>query len=144
MGEYRDAVAAVRAADPGSVLLIGGRSMGGRVASMVADELHGRGEIAGLVCLGYPFHPPGKPDQLRTAHLVHLASPALIVQGERDEFGTRAEVDGYTLSPAIEILWLPDGDHSLTPRKSVSGFGYRDHVATTADAVVAFAERLAG
>lgn len=144
VGEYRDAVAAVRAADPGSVLLIGGRSMGGRVASMVADELHGRGEIAGLVCLGYPFHPPGKPDQLRTAHLVHLASPALIVQGERDEFGTRAEVDGYTLSPAIEILWLPDGDHSLTPRKSVSGFGYRDHVATTADAVVAFAERLAG
>lgn len=144
VGEYRDAVAAVRAAGPGSVLLIGGRSMGGRVASMVADELHGRGEIAGLVCLGYPFHPPVKPDQLRTAHLVHLASPALIVQGERDEFGTRAEVDGYTLSPAIEILWLPDGDHSLTPRKSVSGFGYRDHVATTADAVVAFAERLAG
>ncbi len=143
LGEYRHAVAAVRAAAPGT-LVIGGRSMGGRVASMVADELHADGMVAGLVCLGYPFHPPGKPEQLRTAHLEHLATPALIVQGERDEFGTRAEVDSYALSPAIEILWLPDGDHSLTPRKSVSGFGYRDHLATTADAVVAFAARVAG
>lgn len=142
-GEYRDAVAAVAAQAPGP-LLIGGRSMGGRVASMVADDLHAAGTVAGLICLGYPFHPPGKPEQLRTAHLEHLATPALIVQGERDEFGTRAEVVGYALSPAIEILWLPDGDHSLTPRKSVSGFGYRDHLATAADAVVAFAARVAG
>ena len=66
MDEYRAAVAAVPAGAP---LLIGGKSMGGRVASLVADELYAAGRIAGLVCLGYPFHPPKKPEQLRTAHL---------------------------------------------------------------------------
>ncbi len=71
--------------------------MGGRVASIVADELHDAGDIAGLVCLGYPFHPPGKPEQLRTAHLHGLTIPALICQGTRDAFGTRDEVAGYAL-----------------------------------------------
>ncbi len=66
--------------------------MGGRVASMVADELFAKGSIAGLLCLGYPFHPPGQPEQLRTKHLVGLKTPALICQGTRDEFGTRDEV----------------------------------------------------
>jgi predicted alpha/beta-hydrolase family hydrolase len=142
-GEYRAAVAAVRGAGV-TRLLIGGRSMGGRVATLVADELHHEGLIAGVVCFGYPFHPPTKPDQLRTAHLEHLTTPTLIVQGDRDEFGPRSEVEGYDLSPAIELLFLPDGDHSLTPRKTVSGFGYRDHLATAADAVVTFAGRVAG
>jgi len=95
-------------------LFIGGKSMGGRIASMVADEA----EIAGLVCLGYPFHPPGKPEKLRTAHLERLATPALFVQGTRDPFGTREEVAGYRLSPAIGFHWSEDGDHSLKPRKS--------------------------
>ena len=72
--------------------------MGGRVASMVADELHAAGRVAGLLCLGYPFHPPGRPEQLRTAHLARLATPALICQGTRDPFGTREEVAGYALS----------------------------------------------
>ena len=84
MDEYRAAVAAVPADVP---LIIGGKSMGGRVASMVADELYAAGHIRGLACLGYPFHPPKKPEQLRTAHLTALACPALIVQGERDPFG---------------------------------------------------------
>jgi len=87
LGEYRDAVAAVG----GGPLVIGGRSMGGRVASMVADELMDAGLVQGLVCLGYPFHPPGKPEQPRTAHLEHLRTPTLIIQGERDEFGTTPE-----------------------------------------------------
>ena len=137
-GEYRAAVDAVRAAGV-TRLLIGGRSMGGRVATLVADELRDEGLIAAVVCFGYPFHPPAKPDQLRTAHLEHLRTPTLIVQGERDEFGTRSEVESYALSPAVEVLFLPDGDHSLTPRKTVSGFSYRDHLATAADAVVRFA-----
>ena len=64
IGEYRDAVAALGAAGP---LVIGGKSMGGRVASMAADELHAAGRVAGLLCLGYPFHPPGRPERLRTA-----------------------------------------------------------------------------
>ena len=109
--------------------------MGGRVASMVADELYAAGRISGLVCLGYPFHPPGKPEQLRTAHLGDLKTPALICQGTRDAFGTLDEVAAYRLSPAISLLWLDDGDHDLKPRKSVSGYTVSDHLRTVAAAV---------
>lgn len=96
----------------GVPVFIGGRSMGGRMASMVADELH----VRGCICLGYPFHPPGQPAKLRTEHLAALRTPTLIVQGERDPFGTRAEVEGYSLSSSIRITWLRDGDHSFKPR----------------------------
>jgi hypothetical protein len=140
-GEYRDAVAAVRGAGPLGSLLIGGKSMGGRVASLVADELADLGYIAGLVCLGYPFHPPEKPQQLRTAHLHELRVPTLICQGTRDPFGTREEVPGYGLSPAIEMHWLEDGDHDLRPRKAISGRSYADNLGEAADAVAAFAAR---
>jgi len=139
--EYREAVDALGAAGP---LIIGGKSMGGRVASMVADELHDAGRIAGLLCLGYPFHPPGKPTQLRTAHLVDLRTPALICQGTRDEFGTRDEVAGYAISDGIELLWLEDGDHDLKPRKSVSGFTTADHLRTVGAAVSDWAGRITG
>lgn len=122
-------------------LVIGGKSMGGRVASMVADELFESGRISGLLCLGYPFHPPGKPEQLRTAHLADLKTPALIVQGTRDEFGTREEVPTYRLSPAIDILWLEDGDHDLKPRKRISGFSAADHLGTMAEAAAAWVGR---
>ncbi len=123
-------------------IVIGGKSMGGRVASMIADVMHAAGKIAGLVCLGYPFHPMGKPDQLRTAHLANMTCPALIVQGTRDIMGTREEVAGYTLSPSIDMLWLEDGDHDLKPRKSVSGHTAAEHMLTMAAAVNAFAQRL--
>jgi predicted alpha/beta-hydrolase family hydrolase len=116
--------------------------MGGRVASMVADDLLAEGRIAGLLCLGYPFHPPAKPAQLRTAHLEALKTPALICQGTRDEFGTRSEVAGYTLSDRIEILWQEDGDHDLKPRKKISGFSAADHLKAMADATARFAERI--
>ena len=142
MPEY---LAAVEALGPVSgPLFIGGKSMGGRVASMVADELFAEGRIAGLVCLGYPFHPPGKPEQLRTAHLAGLKTPALIVQGTRDGFGTRDEVAGYDLAPGIELSWLEDGDHDLKPRKSVSGFSAADHLRTMAETVRAWMDRVAG
>jgi len=136
---YKAAVAELGAKGP---LIIGGKSMGGRVASMVADELYSEGRIAGLLCLGYPFHPPGKPEQLRTQHLQGLKTPALICQGTRDEFGTREEVPGYDLSGSIEILWLEDGDHDLKPRKKISGFSTADHLATMAEAVLAWTARL--
>jgi uncharacterized protein len=93
-------------------IVIGGKSMGGRIASMVADELG----VAGLVCLGYPFHPPGAPTRLRTRHLEQLRTPALIVQGTRDSFGLPEEVAKYKLSPKIRLAWILDGDHSLKPR----------------------------
>jgi len=137
--EYRDAVAALGAKGK---LVIGGKSMGGRVASMVADELHAAGKIAGLLCLGYPFHPPEKPAQLRTAHLENLQTPALIVQGTRDPFGNRPEVEEYTLSNAIQILWLDDGDHDLVPRKKLSGFSAADHLQTLGREVSAWAAGL--
>ena len=137
--EYRAAVAAL---GPRRRLVIGGKSMGGRVASHLVDELFDARTAAGLLCLGYPFHPPGKPEQLRTGHLERLAAPALIVQGTRDPFGTRAEVAAYTLSPAVTLIWLEDGDHDLKPRKTVSGFSAADHLATLGREAAAWAERL--
>ena len=134
-------LAAVDALDAKGQLIVGGKSMGGRVASMVADELFASGRACGLLCLGYPFHPPNRPDQLRTAHLADLKIPTLIVQGTRDEFGDREEVSAYTLSRVIEILWLEDGDHDLKPRRSVSGFSQADHLKAMAAAVSAWAER---
>jgi predicted alpha/beta-hydrolase family hydrolase len=124
-------------------LFIGGKSMGGRVASMVADALFDAGRIAGLVCLGYPFHPPGRPQQLRTAHLINLKTPTLICQGTRDEFGDRYEVGELGLSDSIEVLWLEDGDHDLKPRKSISGFSTADHLKTVAQSVDAWVKRVA-
>jgi uncharacterized protein len=138
MDEYRAAVAGM---PQGAPLLIGGKSMGGRVASLVADELYSAGRIAGLVCLGYPFHPPKKPDQLRTAHLVGLRCPTLIVQGDRDPFGPRSEVEALSLSPAIRLHWAGDGDHDLGPRGN-SGFTRKGNLAAAADAIAAFAESL--
>jgi predicted alpha/beta-hydrolase family hydrolase len=95
-------------------LVIGGKSMGGRIASLVADEAG----VAGLVCLGYPFHPTGKPDRLRVEHLGTIQTPMLIVQGTRDPFGNREEVKRYRLSPAVRVHWLEDGNHDFTPRKA--------------------------
>lgn len=132
-------LAAIEALGAKGTLIIGGKSMGGRVASMVADSLFEAGRVQGLLCLGYPFHPPGKPGQLRTAHLADLKTPALIVQGTRDEFGAREEVSAYQLSPAIDLLWLEDGDHDLKPRKRVSGFSAADHLETMAKAVSGWA-----
>ncbi len=122
-------------------LVIGGKSMGGRIASMLSDELFASGRIGGLVCLGYPFHPPKKPESLRTAHLAGLRTPALFAQGDRDPFGTRDDVAGYSLSPQIEMHWVPDGDHDFGPRGK-SGFTRRGNIEATARAIASFAARL--
>jgi uncharacterized protein len=98
---------------PGS-LVIGGKSMGGRIASMVADQAG----VAGLVCLGYPFHPPGQPNKLRVAHLAGLKTPGLVVQGTRDPFGGKDDVSRYSLSKTLRVAFLEDGDHSFRPRVS--------------------------
>lgn len=132
MAEFRAIVAATNSG--GGSVFIGGKSMGGRIASMIADELFAARQISGLVCLGYPFHPPGKPEALRVAHLEGMACPTLIVQGERDPLGTRAEVAGYELSTAIKLAWLGDGDHDFKARKA-SGFSQAQHIETAAEAV---------
>jgi hypothetical protein len=130
-------LAAIAALGGGERLVIGGKSLGGRIASLGADEAG----VRGLVCLGYPFHPPDQPDRLRTAHLGDLRTPTLMVQGTRDPFGTREEVAGYALSPAIRVVWLEDGDHSFKPRAS-SGRTERQNVEAAIAAVKAFVEEL--
>lgn len=117
----------------GDRVLVGGKSFGGRMASLVADTE----QVRGLVCLGYPFHPTGKPTQLRTEHLASLETPTLILQGERDPFGTRDEVEGYALSENIEVRWFASSDHSLQPLKS-TGRTLADNLATACDAIAEF------
>lgn len=114
-------------------LFIGGKSMGGRLASMVSDEPR----LSGIICLGYPFHPPGKPEKLRTAHLETIPIPTLIVQGERDTFGNSVEVSSYNLSETVMIKWIPDGDHSFKPRRK-SGFTEKDNLETAVNAAADF------
>ena len=121
----------------GPRLVIGGKSLGGRMASLVADELGARG----LVCLGYPFHPPGKPDRLRVSHLEQLRTSALIVQGTRDALGSREDVQGYRLSKAIRVHWIEDGDHSLKPRAR-SGRTERQNLEEAVEQVATFVARL--
>ena len=106
LDSFRDVISEL--GDPQN-LVIGGKSMGGRMATMIADEL----QVAGLLVYGYPFHPPGRPERLRTEHLVSLRTKTLIVQGTRDTFGSREEVTGYLLSERISIRWIEGGDHSL-------------------------------
>jgi len=122
----------------GPVVLMG-KSMGGRIATMVADAVAARG----VVVFGYPFHPPGKPLQLRTAHLAELRTPTLLLQGERCEFGTRDEVATYALSPAIEVDWFVDGDHSLVPRRK-SGFTPAQHLDRAIARAATFARAALG
>ncbi len=114
-------------------LVIGGKSMGGRMASLVGDELG----VRGLVCLGYPFHAPSKPEKPRTAHLEALKTPTLILQGTRDAMGPEATVAGYALSARIRLHWLADGNHDLVPRKA-SGRTGEENWREAAGAVKSF------
>lgn len=135
METWAAAVAALGGPDK---VVVGGKSMGGRVASLLAADLEARGTpVKGLVCLGYPFHPPGKPENTRVAHLETLKTPTLICQGERDSLGNRDDVAGYTLSKAIALHWLGDGDHGFKPRKK-SGLTEDGNWAEAVDAIAGF------
>lgn len=139
--EYRQVVTEVCAGYAGPVV-IGGKSMGGRVASLLFSAAEFP-QVRGCVCLGYPFHPAGKPERLRTAHLQPLSAPLLMVQGTRDALGSAAEVAGYTLAESIEWLWLTDGDHDLKPRRA-SGFTHAQHLEQACARVADFIRRSAG
>ncbi|MDH0745395.1 esterase [Pseudomonas sp. GD03842] len=117
----------------GGRLAIGGKSMGGRMASLIADSL----QADGLVCLGYPFYAVGKPEKPRVAHLADLQTPTLIVQGERDALGNRETVEGYTLSSQITLEWLPTANHDLKPLKS-AGIGQAACLQHAADCIARF------
>lgn len=132
--------------DLGRPCVVGGKSMGGRIASLVAnDESSDNSEgidalIKGCACLGYPFHPPGQPEKQRTSHLAELRRPLLIVQGMRDTMGTQEDVASYEIDSKIEFTWLEDGNHDLKPRK-VSGKTHQEHMAATAKAVAEFVKK---
>jgi hypothetical protein len=101
-------------------LAIGGKSMGGRIASHVAAD--GARDLAGLVFLGYPLHPPGRPDRPRSAHLQEVKAPMLFVQGSRDAFGTPAELQPIIsrLQPRADLFVVEGGDHSFKVPKSAA------------------------
>jgi uncharacterized protein len=110
---WRSAIELARLQMPGLPLFIGGKSMGGRIASHVAAQ-GGLGSIGGLVFLGYPLHPPGNPERKRDAHLPQIAEPMLFVQGSRDTFGTADEI--RALLPTLQHATLheiSEGDHSF-------------------------------
>lgn len=127
----------IEQAGPAGRLVIGGKSLGGRVASTIADDTG----VRGLVCLGYPFHPPGRPERLRVAHLAGLRTPALIVQGTRDALGRPEEIEAYDLSPAIRLHFLEDGDHSFKPRVR-SGRTLEQHLHEAARRIREFIDEL--
>ena len=123
-------------------LVVGGKSLGGRMASMIAAEAEaGDAPVRGLICLGYPFHAPGRPEAPRIDHLRTLRTPALILQGTRDPFGGAAEVAAYGLSDAIQVHWLEDGDHGFKPRQA-SGRTERQNWDAALAAIAAFLGRL--
>jgi predicted alpha/beta-hydrolase family hydrolase len=130
LDHWRDVIAEL---SQGQAVAIGGKSMGGRMASMIADEVGAKH----LVCLGYPFHAPGKQNKPRTEHLAELQTPTLILQGERDTMGAKDTVAGYQLSNKIKLHWAPDGNHDLTPRKK-SGYSKEQNWAEAISAVSDF------
>jgi uncharacterized protein len=133
---WRDVIAELGG---GAHLVVGGKSLGGRIASMVADEMG----VRGLLCLGYPFHAPGKPaDAHRLKHMEAMRTPTLILQGERDPFGRPEEIAKYNLSSKIRVEWIPDGDHSFKPRAR-SGHTEADNLRAAIAAAAAFAHDLA-
>ena len=114
-------------------LVIGGKSMGGRMASHLSEV----DKVAAMACLGFPFHPPGKPEKYKGEHLAELQKPCLILQGECDTFGKREEFADFDLSDSIRVEFIPDGDHSFKPRKS-SGYTEQQNIALTVEKLSAF------
>ena len=125
-------------------LFIGGKSMGGRIASQVAAQGQGIEGVGGLVSLGYPLHPPGRPAQRRDAHLPAIALPMLFVQGTRDLFGTADEIRELLprLNPRAELFVVPDGDHSFKVRVKTVGKKQDAVFSEIFDTVAAFVRRV--
>ncbi len=118
-------------------VVIGGKSMGGRMSSLLAEnEL-----VAGIACLGYPFHPPGKPEKYKGEHLATLDKPTLILQGERDTFGKKEEFEHFALSEQVSVSFIPDGDHSFKPRKR-SGHTEAGNIALAVEHLAKFIKEI--
>lgn len=118
-------------------LFLAGKSMGGRMAAEISDEIYCEMNAAGLLILGYPFHPPARPDRWRGEVLKQLKTPTLLLQGERDTFGSRVELADFPFSSAVSVHWLTDGDHGFKPRKS-SGLCEQDNLQQAASRIRQF------
>jgi len=123
-------------------MVIGGKSMGGRMASLVASlfDENQLTEVKGIACLGFPFHPAGKLDKLRIEHFPLVKQKQLIIQGTRDKLGSSEEVQSYNLPKEINWLWLEDGDHDLKPRVK-SGFTHQAHLQETIEHLATFIKK---
>ncbi|MAA97897.1 MAG: alpha/beta hydrolase [Stappia sp.] len=137
VGEFQKALQQVLGETSGPVL-IGGKSMGGRVAAMLAASSSLPRRVTGVACLGYPFHPQGRTDTWRLAPLEASRRPVLIAQGERDAFGNAAELEDVMLPDQARLVWLEDGSHDLAPR-GASPATWEGNLTRTAQAVADFA-----
>lgn len=112
-------------------LWLAGKSMGGRMASMLADHP----AVSGCFVYGYPFYAPGKQDRPRIEHLVTVTNPVHVFQGSRDSMGRKEVVEEYRLSGSVTLHWLDDGDHDLKPRK-ISGITQDEHIADAVESTL--------
>ena len=128
---------------PGKEIIIGGKSMGGRVASLLAAQLEDNrnSSISACICLGFPFHPPKKLEKYRGEHLQKLKTSTLILQGERDTMGSKQEMETYNLARSINVAYMPDGDHSFKPRVS-SGHTLEGNISMSSDSIINFINSL--
>lgn len=143
VGEYVAKIEAAGAEAGDVPLLIGGKSLGGRVAAMASAAPTVAETVSGVVCLGYPFHAPGNTTDLRLEPLREAALPVLVCQGDRDPFGSSSEIAGWDLPATVAVTYLEDGDHDFKPRGR-SPATWKGNLDIAADAVAAFAERVGG
>lgn len=139
VGDLAAMLAAARRLAPRTGWVVGGKSYGGRVATLLAAQ---GADVAGVLCHSYPLHPPGRPDRLRVAHFGDITAPLLFLQGGNDPFGGPTELAPYaaTLPAGTRVVAVAGGDHSLRVPRTGSDDG-RTH--SPADVVAALAEEVA-
>lgn len=141
--QWHEAIEAIRLREKeAEQLWIGGRSLGGRTASMLLTPEQRPEAVSGALVFGYPFHPPRRPEQWRTDHFADLERPLWIAQGERDPFGKRGEIENRMPFPGpVHLEWVTDGDHELMPTRR-SGLDPDRILATAAEQARAFARAM--
>ncbi len=129
---------------PADRVVLGGRSMGGRYGSLLAGDAEDPRPALALLLLGYPLHPPGKPEQPRVEHFPRLTMPVLFVAGTNDAFGTPDELRSAArrIPGPVRWSWVPTADHSFKPKRRESGLSIDEALETVAAATVEFVLRL--